>query len=197
MGQLLSCVDHQSVLHVSAKKGQVNFCIFLKIVKLLLSKLKAQQMNFRDYKFRLARSTLVLIPLLGIHDFVFTFITDDQIEGLSRYIKTFIQLTMDSFHVKAELRKQWSHFLLAYPFLCMPCFLGKNIKHLGRCPKKQHLSSHGIGVTPPQNVPRTGCNVELNSALRHSNPRLSISESSEGEVTTGETIEEVLEESGI
>ncbi|XP_066472342.1 glucagon-like peptide 2 receptor isoform X1 [Tiliqua scincoides] len=184
----------------------VNFCIFLKIVKLLLSKLKAQQMNFRDYKFRLARSTLVLIPLLGIHDFVFSFIIDDQVEGLSRHIKTFIQLTMDSFHgllvallycfcngeVKAELRKQWSHFLLAYPFLCMPCFLGKNIKHLGRCPKKQHLSSNGTEVTQPQNVSRTGCNVELDPTLRH-NPRLSTSDSSEGEVTTGETIEEVFE----
>lgn len=99
------------------------------------------------------------------------------------------------FQVKTELRKQWSHFLLAYPFLRVPCFLGKNIKHLGRCPKKQHLSSHGTGVTPPQNVPRTGCNVELNPSL--SNPRLSTSESSEGEVTTGETIEEVFEESEI
>lgn len=31
---------------------KVNFFIFLKIVKLLISKLKAHQMCFRDYKYR-------------------------------------------------------------------------------------------------------------------------------------------------
>ncbi|KAK2515475.1 hypothetical protein Q9233_013988, partial [Columba guinea] len=76
----------------------VNFGIFLKILRMLISKLKAQQMSFHDYKYRLARSTLVLIPLLGIHEFVFTFITDEQVEGLSRHIRLFIQLTMSSFH---------------------------------------------------------------------------------------------------
>ncbi|XP_042305458.1 glucagon-like peptide 2 receptor [Sceloporus undulatus] len=197
----------------------VNFCIFLNILKLLLSKLKAQQMNFRDYKFRLARSTLVLIPLLGIHEIVFSFIIDEQIEGFSRHIRTFVQLTIGSFHgflvallycfsngeVKAELHKQWSRFLLAYPFVCMPCFLGKNIKQLGRYPKKSHLSKNGFSLEmtppPPQNIQvanqRTGrCNMELSPPLRH-NPRASISDSSEGEVTTGETTEEVFEESEI
>lgn len=32
--------------------SKVNFFIFLKIVKLLISKLKAHQMCFRDYKYR-------------------------------------------------------------------------------------------------------------------------------------------------
>ncbi|NWI64474.1 GLP2R protein, partial [Todus mexicanus] len=77
---------------------KVNFGIFLKILRMLISKLKAQQMSFHDYKYRLARSTLVLIPLLGIHEFVFTFITDEQVEGLSRHIRLFVQLTMSSFH---------------------------------------------------------------------------------------------------
>ncbi|KAH0629548.1 hypothetical protein JD844_011695 [Phrynosoma platyrhinos] len=182
----------------------VNFCIFLNILKLLLSKLKAQQMNFRDYKFRLARSTLVLIPLLGIHEMVFSFIVDEQIEGFSRHIKTFVQLTIGSFHVKAELHKQWSRFLLAYSFVCLPCFLGKNIKHLGRYPKKSHLSKNGFSLemtSPSQSVQvanqRIGrCNMELSPPLRH-NPRASISDSSEGEVTTGETTQEALEESEI
>ncbi|XP_062977583.1 glucagon-like peptide 2 receptor [Elgaria multicarinata webbii] len=194
----------------------VNFCIFVNIMKLLLSKLKAQQMSFHDYKFRLARSTLVLIPLLGIHEIVFTFITDEQVNGFSRAIKTFIQLTFGSFHgffvallycfsngeVKAELHKQWSRFLLTYPFVCRPCLLGKNIKHLGRCPKKQHLSNNGFSleVTQPQSTQvakqRTGCSVQLSPTLRH-NPRASISDSSEGEFTNGETTEEVFEESEI
>nr|XP_028572910.1 glucagon-like peptide 2 receptor [Podarcis muralis]XP_028572911.1 glucagon-like peptide 2 receptor [Podarcis muralis]XP_028572912.1 glucagon-like peptide 2 receptor [Podarcis muralis] len=194
----------------------VNFCIFLKIVKLLLSKLKAQQMSFRDYKFRLARSTLVLIPLLGIHEIVFNFIVDERIDGLSRHIKVFIQLTLGSFQgffvallycfsngeVKAELRKKWSHFLLASPFVCMPCFLGKNIKHLGRCSKKEHSNNNcfSLEVTQPQSTQvakqRTGGKAELSFALKHI-PRASLSDSSEGEVTMGETTEEVFEESEI
>nr|XP_020641649.1 glucagon-like peptide 2 receptor [Pogona vitticeps] len=193
----------------------VNFCIFLNILKLLLSKLKAQQMNFRDYKLRLARSTLVLIPLLGIHEVVFSFITDEQIEGSSRQIKTIIQLIICSFHgflvallycfsngeVRAELHKHWSRFLLAKPFISMPCFLRKNIKYLGKCPKKSPLNNNcaSLEVTPPQNVPmasqRTSYDVELRSSLR-CNPRVSLSDS-EGEFTTGETVEEVFEESEI
>nr|XP_058903531.1 glucagon-like peptide 2 receptor [Kogia breviceps] len=76
----------------------VNFFIFLKILKLLISKLKAHQMCFRDYKYRLAKSTLVLILLLGVHEILFSFITDDQVEGFPRYIRLFIQLTLSSFH---------------------------------------------------------------------------------------------------
>ncbi|KAK2522700.1 hypothetical protein Q9966_012355 [Columba livia] len=83
---------------IKTGEHRVNFGIFLKILRMLISKLKAQQMSFHDYKYRLARSTLVLIPLLGIHEFVFTFITDEQVEGLSRHIRLFIQLTMSSFH---------------------------------------------------------------------------------------------------
>uniref|UniRef100_A0A452UTX2 Glucagon-like peptide 2 receptor n=1 Tax=Ursus maritimus TaxID=29073 RepID=A0A452UTX2_URSMA len=83
----------------------VNFFIFLKIVKLLISKLKAHQMCFRDYKFRLAKSTLVLIPLLGVHEIVFSFITDDQVEGFSKLIRLFIQLTLSSFHVSKHLNQ--------------------------------------------------------------------------------------------
>uniref|UniRef100_A0A8C2MYB8 Glucagon-like peptide 2 receptor n=1 Tax=Cricetulus griseus TaxID=10029 RepID=A0A8C2MYB8_CRIGR len=76
----------------------VNFFIFLKILKLLISKLKAHQMCFRDYKYRLAKSTLLLIPLLGVHEVLFSFITDDQVQGFSKLIRLFIQLTLSSFH---------------------------------------------------------------------------------------------------
>nr|XP_056711735.1 glucagon-like peptide 2 receptor [Euleptes europaea] len=188
----------------------VNFCIFLKVLKLLLSKLKAQQMNFRDYKFRLARSTLVLIPLLGIQELVFYFILDEQVRGVSRHIKLFIHLTMSSFHgflvallycfcngeVKAELRKQWSRFLLAHPFVCLPW---EYIKLLGRCPKKSK-KQHSLGTSRPRSLQvakqRTCCNVELSPTWRPK-PRTSSYDSSEGEVTAGETTEEVLEESEI
>ncbi|XP_077183725.1 glucagon-like peptide 2 receptor isoform X2 [Paroedura picta] len=206
----------------------VNFYIFLRILKLLLSKLKAQQMNFHDYKFsghsvmehsptrystgtQLARSTLVLIPLLGIHEIVFFFILDEQVKGLSRHIKLFIHLTMSSFHgffvallycfsngeVKAELHKQWSRFVLAYPFVCLPW---ENIKLLGRCPKKPKKQQHSLEMSQHQRVQatkqRTCCNVELSPTWRPK-PRKCSSDSSEGEVTVGETTEEVFEESEI
>uniref|UniRef100_A0A8C8SPG6 Glucagon-like peptide 2 receptor n=1 Tax=Pelusios castaneus TaxID=367368 RepID=A0A8C8SPG6_9SAUR len=198
----------------------VNFLIFLKILKLLISKLKAQQMSFHDYKYRLARSTLVLIPLLGIQEFVFTFLPDEQLEGFSRHIRVFIQLTMNSFQgffvailycfvngeVKAELRKQWSRFLLAEPFGCMPCFLGENIKYLGKCSKKQkhqHFVSKRlcVEVSDPWRVQvLLKRRADLNSAPGPAGqpyPRTSVSDSSEGEITVGETTEEVLEESEI
>ncbi|PKU41145.1 glucagon-like peptide 2 receptor [Limosa lapponica baueri] len=203
---------------------QVNFVIFLKILRMLISKLKAQQMSFHDYKYRLARSTLVLIPLLGIHEFAFTFITDEQVEGLSRHIRLFIQLTMSSFHgffvavlycfangeVKAELQKQWSRFLLADPFGCRLCFLGENIKYLRKCSqkqKKQHLGNKhhlrlearepwGMQLQQVLVKQRTNLSTEPGCALP-SCPRASMSDSSEGEVTTGETTEEVFEESEI
>ncbi|XP_025902789.1 glucagon-like peptide 2 receptor [Nothoprocta perdicaria] len=196
----------------------VNFGIFLKILKLLISKLKAQQMSFHDYKYRLARSTLVLIPLLGIHEFVFTFITDEQVEGFPRHIRLFIQLTMSSFHgffvavlycfangeVKAELQKQWSRFLLADPFGCKLCFLGENIKYLRKCsqkPKKQHVGSNTLcqKVIEPWNMQLQQVLVKNRTDIcpgcaLPSCPRASMSDSSE-EVTTGETTEEVFEES--
>lgn len=112
--------------------------------------------------------------------------------------------------VKAELHKQWSRFLLAEPFGRKLCFLGQNIKYLRRCSqkeKKEHLSSNHLclEVSEPwgmklqqllakqRAVPCTEQGCALPPRLR-----ASVSDSSEGEVTTGETTEEVVfEESEI
>lgn len=105
--------------------------------------------------------------------------------------------------VKAELQKQWSRFLLADPFGCRICFLGENIKYLRKCSqkrKKQHLSKKQhlcLEVSRPWDG-------QLQQVLRRQRtegspglPQMSMSDSSEGEVTTGETTEEVFEESEI
>ena len=55
--------------------------------------------------YRLAKSTLVLIPLLGVHEILFSFITDDQVEGFAKLIRLFIQLTLSSFHVSRNLNQ--------------------------------------------------------------------------------------------
>ncbi|NWR82041.1 GLR protein, partial [Centropus unirufus] len=104
----------------------INFFIFIRIIQILVSKLRAHQMRYTDYKFRLAKSTLTLIPLLGIHEVVFAFVTDEHAQGTLRYIKLFFELFMGSFQgmlvailycfvnkeVQAELLKRWQRWKL-------------------------------------------------------------------------------------
>ncbi|KAM6317427.1 LOW QUALITY PROTEIN: glucagon receptor [Podargus strigoides] len=104
----------------------INFFIFIRIIQILVSKLRAHQMRYTDYKFRLAKSTLTLIPLLGIHEVVFALITDEHAQGTLRYIKLFFDLFLSSFQgmlvailycfvnkeVQAELLKRWQRWKL-------------------------------------------------------------------------------------
>lgn len=57
--------------------------------------------------FSLARATLVLIPLLGIHEVVFTVLIDECVEGSSRYARNFINLTLSSFQVTSGRLKTY------------------------------------------------------------------------------------------
>ncbi|XP_073900975.1 glucagon receptor isoform X2 [Castor canadensis] len=102
----------------------INFCIFVRIILLLVVKLRARQMHYADYKFRLAKSTLTLIPLLGVHEVVFAFVTDEQAQGTLRSTKLFFDLFLSSFQgllvavlycflnkeVQAELLRRWRHW---------------------------------------------------------------------------------------
>ncbi|XP_069883069.1 glucagon-like peptide 2 receptor isoform X1 [Dipodomys merriami] len=198
----------------------VNFFIFLKILRLLISKLKAHQMCFRDYKYRLAKSTLVLIPLLGVHEILFSFITDDQVEGHSKHIRLFIQLTLSSFHgflvalqygfangeVKAELRKSWGRFWLARHSGCRAWVLGKNFQFLRKYPKKLSQEDGAETLRKLQSSSHSSCLAA--QGLGELGPRphrghaawprgSSLSESSEGDFTLANTMEEILEESEI
>lgn len=106
----------------------INFLIFIHIIKILVSKLRAHQMRYTDYKFRLAKSTLTLIPLLGIHQVVFIFVTDESTTatiGL-RLTKLFSDLFFSSFQgllvailycfvnkeVQSEILKKWKRWKL-------------------------------------------------------------------------------------
>ncbi|XP_068932099.1 glucagon-like peptide 2 receptor [Petaurus breviceps papuanus] len=201
----------------------INFFIFLKILRLLVSKLKAHQMCFSDYKYRLARSTLVLIPLLGVHEIVFSFVTDEQVKDYSKHIRLFIQLTMSSFHgllvaflycfaneeVKAELRKHWIRFLLAHHISCVGCVLEKNFKSFGKHSKSQSSQHFGWNQGPGEYRPDssgqlphlTGKKQGTFSSQPHRGKvalvRGSLSESSEGDFTIIDTTEEILEASEI
>ncbi|POI27751.1 hypothetical protein CIB84_008499 [Bambusicola thoracicus] len=76
---------------------QINLLIFMRILKVILAKLRANQKGYADYKLRLAKATLTLIPLFGIHEVVFIFATDEQTTGILRYIKVFFTLFLNSF----------------------------------------------------------------------------------------------------
>ncbi|KAJ1097672.1 hypothetical protein NDU88_002789 [Pleurodeles waltl] len=99
----------------------INLVIFTRILKVILAKLRANQKGYADYKLRLAKATLTLIPLFGIHEVVFIFATDEQTTGILRYIKVFVTLFLNSFQglmvavlycfankeVKSEMKKKW------------------------------------------------------------------------------------------
>ncbi|XP_039518809.1 glucagon receptor isoform X2 [Pimephales promelas] len=107
----------------------INFFIFIHIIRILVSKLRAHQMRYTDYKFRLAKSTLTLIPLLGIHSVLFSFVTDESTSHGAlplRLTKLFIDLFFNSFQgllvailycfvnkeVQSEILKKWRRWKL-------------------------------------------------------------------------------------
>uniref|UniRef100_A0A8B9CYK9 Glucagon receptor n=1 Tax=Anser brachyrhynchus TaxID=132585 RepID=A0A8B9CYK9_9AVES len=110
----------------------INLLIFMRILKVILAKLRANQKGYADYKLRLAKATLTLIPLFGIHEVVFIFATDEQTTGILRYVKVFFTLFLNSFQgflvavlycfankeVKSEMKKKWQLWKLDHPALC-------------------------------------------------------------------------------
>ena len=58
-----------------------------------------------DYKYRLARSTLALIPLLGIHYFMFLFVEPEPggSENAGIYIKLAFEMVFTSFQVSEHV----------------------------------------------------------------------------------------------
>ncbi|KAJ8413741.1 hypothetical protein AAFF_G00082480 [Aldrovandia affinis] len=137
---------------------------------------------------------------------VFTCILDDFLEGQTRYIRNFINLTISSFQVQAELKKRWQLFVFANHFDVEDCFQRSRFKHLWKCSRKQ--PAHGPsqsgpceGNNGPSNVQLLQVTIRSRGEFQRCRPtgvalyaRGSLS-SSEGEMTLGETMEEILEES--
>lgn len=99
----------------------INFFIFLRILGILVSKLRTRQMRCPDYRLRLARSTLTLVPLLGVHEVVFAPVTEEQARGHLRFAKLGFEIFLSSFQgllvsflycfvnkeVQSEIRRGW------------------------------------------------------------------------------------------
>nr|XP_033791271.1 glucagon-like peptide 1 receptor [Geotrypetes seraphini] len=108
----------------------VNFLIFIRVICIIISKLQANLMCKTDTKCRLAKSTLTLIPLLGTHEVIFAFLTDEHAKGALRYIKLFFELSFTSFQglvvavlycfinneVQAEFQKCWERWRLEHMY---------------------------------------------------------------------------------
>ncbi|XP_019638481.1 PREDICTED: vasoactive intestinal polypeptide receptor 1-like [Branchiostoma belcheri] len=100
----------------------VNFVLFLNIVRILAVKLKQanrSREHSTQYK-KLTRSTLVLIPLFGVHYIVFIGLPED-VTGQVKYVSYFFDTFMNSFQgmivavlycflngeVQSELKRRW------------------------------------------------------------------------------------------
>uniref|UniRef100_A0A8D0GL33 G-protein coupled receptors family 2 profile 2 domain-containing protein n=1 Tax=Sphenodon punctatus TaxID=8508 RepID=A0A8D0GL33_SPHPU len=106
----------------------VNFVVFIRVICIIISKLQANLMCKTDTKCRLAKSTLTLIPLLGTHEVIFAFVTDEHARGMLRLVKLFTELSFTSFQglmvailycfvnneVQTEFRKTWERWRLEH-----------------------------------------------------------------------------------
>ncbi|XP_054106540.1 gastric inhibitory polypeptide receptor isoform X1 [Callithrix jacchus] len=129
---------------------QINFLIFIRILGILLSKLRTRQMRCRDYRLRLARSTLTLVPLLGVHEVVFAPVTEEQAQGALRFAKLGFEIFLSSFQgflvsvlycfinkeVQSEIRRGWHHCRLRRS-------LGEEQRHLPECVSRALRSGSG------------------------------------------------------
>uniref|UniRef100_A0A665XFE8 Vasoactive intestinal peptide receptor 2 n=1 Tax=Echeneis naucrates TaxID=173247 RepID=A0A665XFE8_ECHNA len=127
-GFSIQCQKHK--VAVTFFVSEVNFILFIRIIRILVQKLRCPDVGGNDqsqYR-RLAKSTLLLIPLFGIHYVVFVTLS----ESIAEDYRIFFDLALGSFQglvvailycflnseVQGELKRKWRSVYLS-------CHLGR------------------------------------------------------------------------
>ncbi|XP_074660086.1 secretin receptor-like [Tubulanus polymorphus] len=105
-----------------------NFGFFISIIWVLFTKLVASNaQEARKYRYKkLAKSTLVLIPLFGVHYILFIWLPEEGMNDMAELVKLYYEMFFNSFQgffisllfcflngeVRGEIRKKWERYWL-------------------------------------------------------------------------------------
>ncbi|KAM5208375.1 gastric inhibitory polypeptide receptor isoform 2-T2 [Hipposideros larvatus] len=141
----------------------INFLIFIRILGILVSKLRTRQMRCPDYRLRLARSTLTLAPLLGVHEVVFAPVTEEQARGTLRFAKLGFEIVLSSFQ----------GLLVSVLY----CFINKEVGRAPTGPLRPLAAAQGTArLAPPLSAIRLQVQSEIRRGWHRCRLRRSLSE---------------------
>ncbi|XP_062841295.1 vasoactive intestinal polypeptide receptor 2 [Trichomycterus rosablanca] len=115
----------------------INFVLFISIIRILIQKLRCPDVGGNDqsqYR-RLAKSTLLLIPLFGVNYVVFVYMKEESPNDTFQDYKIFFDLGLGSFQglvvailycflnseVQAELKRKWRS-------VCLKRYIGRDYR---------------------------------------------------------------------
>ncbi|XP_034144540.1 parathyroid hormone/parathyroid hormone-related peptide receptor isoform X1 [Esox lucius] len=157
----------------------VNFMLFLNIIRVLATKLRetnAGRCDTRQQYRKLLKSTLVLMPLFGVHYIVFMAMPYTEVTGVPWQIQMHYEMLFNSFQgffvaiiycfcngeVQAEIKKSWSRRTLALDFK-RKARSGSNTYSYG--PMVSHTSVTNVtarGPLAPHLTTRLGAPITVN-----------------------------------
>ncbi|KAK3541514.1 hypothetical protein QTP86_028169, partial [Hemibagrus guttatus] len=115
----------------------INFILFISIIQILVQKLRCPDVggNEQSQYRRLAKSTLLLIPLFGVNYVVFVYMREESQNDIFKDYKIFFDLGLGSFQglvvailycflnseVQSELKRKWRS-------LCLKRYIGRDYR---------------------------------------------------------------------